>query len=70
MFLFRPQETECQGLSSQLSKVQTDLDILKKREQEEELQVQHPFCINWLLKLNGLGYWRFVGKFFVGGHLG
>ena len=32
-------ESECQGLNSQLTKVQTELDVLKKKEQEEELQV-------------------------------
>ena len=35
-------ETECQGLGSQLSKIQSELDVLQKKEQEEELQVHSP----------------------------
>lgn len=39
-------ESECQGLNSQLTKVQTELDILKKKEQEEELQVNFFFDLS------------------------
>ena len=37
-------ETECQGLGSQLSKIQSELDVLQKKEQEEELQVHSLLC--------------------------
>ena len=32
-------EVECQGLGTQLSKIESELDVLRKKEQEEELQV-------------------------------
>ena len=39
-------EEECKSLSTQVTKIQTDFEILKKKEQEEELQV----CLwNWII---------------------
>jgi predicted RNase H-like nuclease (RuvC/YqgF family) len=41
-------EAECNNLSSQLTQLQNDHEVLKKKEQEEELQV----CFRLTLKLN------------------